>query len=247
MADEKPQARKALAFGLLSGALPGRAPVAQASRWLQRGTTANEIALAALVSLQHAGSRSMQRFVKAERSLFIASQAGSSVGNGLLLRLSMQQLENTVDPLARGFICNAAVEHLANFPMHADDESLRILIRWLGEDSQLRKSMEPRLRKVLMRSADLGLTSATVALARISLLDGAPSAAVDRLRSAALRGHAGAVQILAQPQMQEGNTLGELEGHFWMQLNLLRESAPLNLKPKQENKQPKREILYAVS
>jgi hypothetical protein len=158
----------------------------------------------------------------------------------------MQQLENTVDPLARGFICNAAVEHLANFPMHADDESLRILIRWLGEDSQLRKSMEPRLRKVLMRSADLGLTSATVALARISLLDGAPAAAVDRLRSAALRGHAGAVQILAQPQMQEGNTLGELEGHFWMQLNLLKESAPSAGKPRQ-NQQQRREVIYAVA
>jgi hypothetical protein len=143
--------------------------------------------------------------------------------------MSVQQLDSHTDPLAKAFVTKAALEHLANYPMHSDDETLRILIRWFGESNELRRTMESRLIKVLMRSSELGLTSSVVALARIALLDRAPAAATGRLRSAALRGHAEAIRLLADPLFAEDTSLDEDERLFWIQLNQLRDlSNPKN-------------------
>lgn len=215
---EKAQARKALAFGLLSGALTGRCHGSQAIRLLEKGSTPNEIALSALVNMEHSGSKNPQRFLRAERALYISSQAGSSFANALLIRLTMQQTENSPDPFSREHISRALLEHMSNYPMHANDESLRILVRWFGEDAHLREKFLPRLRKILMRCSEIGMSAAVVALARIALINGDSSAAVDRLRKAALRGHAGAIKILAQPELVNQGALSDTESHFWERL-----------------------------
>lgn len=247
LAEEKAQARKALAFGLLSGALLGRAHYKQAIRLLQRGTTPNEVALAALVSLEYAGAKCPKRFLQAERSLFMAVQAGSSIGSALLLRLTLQQMENSADNLSRVHICKSLCEHLANYPMHADNESLRILIRWFAEDRTLRTTYEPRLRKILIRSADLGMNSAQVALARIALIEGDPSGSVDRLRQAACRGHTFAAQLLALPEMRESGALRATEGRFWEHLHSTEEMLSARRLFNNFGRQTQTEVAHALS
>lgn len=214
-AKSKPHARKALAFGLLCGALDGRCHRSLAIRYLEQGTTPNEIALAALVRLESAGMKATGQFNRAERSLFIATQSGSAYGQALLLRLTLQQTEHSADAISREYICRSLLEHLANYPMHADEKSLRIVIRWMSSDAALCSKFSQRLKTLLMRSTDLGIIGATVSLARLKILNGDVAGAIEQLRKAALNGHRDAAELLGLAEMRTNAGMSESEGLFW--------------------------------
>jgi hypothetical protein len=249
MAEERPQARKALAMGLLSGALTGRSQFSRAIRLLQRGSTPNEIALAALVALEqsHKSRNSGQRLLRAERSLFISSQSGSAIGNALLLRLTIQQMENSADQISRTFVSKSLIEHLANYPMHCNEDALRVLVRWLGEDRHLRKSCEARLLKVLMRASEMGMNAAAVALARLAAIDSNPTTAIDRLRNAALRGDRVAMEMLGSAIFISSNALSDTERHFWIHLIQVKENPTRNSDFESTKQQQTRKSDYEVA